>query len=188
MVGGPWPRDWTRVKSHTVEKRPRSILLFHTRAFLSLRVADGHSSLQSSHTAAIGRREPFNCLPRSLGVHEGHSLIAGGTTAGVTTDLLVRDAPIVHQCLEGQVIVLSGAVACANTVFKEDYLVWVVAESEIPYPHLLPLQVAVVTALGLLAVPPWCSGRSWVTRGTPPSAVLVFALWPLFYKKKEKQM
>lgn len=110
--------------------------------------------MQSAHTTAVGCREPLNCLPGSLAVHEGHGLIADRSTAGVTADLLARDAPVVDQSIEGQVIVLAGAVACANTVLKEDYLVRVVAETEIPHPHLLLLQVAVATALGLLAVPP----------------------------------
>ena len=190
----PWLQTtWTRRESPNVDTRPHNILLFHTRAFGNLCISDRHSNLciwdrhlQSAHTAAVGCREPLNCLPCSLGVHKGHGLIAGRPTAGVTADLFSGDAPIVHQSLEGQVIVPAGAVACANTVFKEDYLIWVIAEAKIPHPHLLPLQMAVTAAFGLLAVPPWCSGQVWFTGGAPPSIlvnILFLQQWHFFYKE-----
>lgn len=145
---------------------------------------------RSAHTAAVRRREPLDCLPRSLGVHEGHGLVAAGTAAGVTADLLRGDAPVVRKSLEGQVIVLTGAVARADAVLEEDYLIRVVPEAQVPHPHLLPLQVAVAAALGLLAVPPRRSGGAWVTRGAPPSALdhLFPHQRPFFYKKKEKAL
>lgn len=71
----------------------------------------------------------------------------------MTADPFVRDASVVHQSLEDKVIVLAETVACANTILKENYLVRVIAKTKIPHPHLLPLQVAVTTVLGLFAVP-----------------------------------
>lgn len=72
----------------------------------------------------------------------------------MAADLLPTDAPVVHERLEGQVIVPTGAIACANTVFKEDYLIRVIAKTQVTHPHLFFLQVAVTAAPGPLAVPP----------------------------------
>lgn len=70
---------------------------FTQEFFLCLCITD-RSSSQSAHTAAVGRREPLDCLPGSLSVHERHGLIAGRPTAGVTADLLVGEAPVVRAC------------------------------------------------------------------------------------------
>lgn len=114
---------------------------------------DEHQSERSAHTTAVGCRQPLNGLPGSLRVHEGHSLVASRPAAGGAGDLLAGNAPFIHQALQGQVIVPAGAVTRSNTVLEEYYLVRVIAEAQISYSHLLPLQVAVSAALGLLSIP-----------------------------------
>lgn len=72
----------------------------------------------------------------------------------MAADVLAGDAPTVDQSLKSQVVVLAGAVTSSHAVLEEDYLVRIVAEAEIPHPHLLLFQVAVTAAHDLLAVPP----------------------------------
>lgn len=144
-----------------------------------------HAPLFSSHAATVGRRQPFNCLPRSLSIHEGHSLIPDGATAGLTTDFLTGDTPVLHQGLESQVIVFARAEAGADAVLKQDYLIRVVSQTEITHTHLPPLQVAVTAAPGLLALAlPW---TRIVSGALPPAlSLLLLHRWPRFCKRKIK--
>lgn len=145
--------------------------------------------LFSSHAATVGRWQPFNCLPRSVSIHEGHSLIPDGTTAGLTTDFLTGDTPVLHQGLESQVIVFAWAEACANAVLKQDYLIRVVSQTEITHTHLPPLQVAVTAAPGLLALPlPRFIWTRIMSGALPPAlSLLLLHQWPLFCKKKRQK-
>lgn len=139
----------------------------------------------SSHTATVGCRQPFNCLPCSLSVHEGHSFIPDRPTARPTTDFLIGDTPVLHQSLEGQVIVFAWAQACANTVLKQDYLIGVVSQTEITHTHLSSLQVAVTAAPAPLTLPLPCFGWSRIMSGALPSALnfLFLHQWPIFCRK-----
>lgn len=120
-----------------------------------------------------------------MSVHEGDSFVADRTAAGPAADFLPGDTPVLHQSLEGQVVVSACAVARASAVLEQDHLIGVVAQTEITHTHLFSLQAAVAAAPALLAAPPPDFGLTSVRSGALPSApnLLFLHQWPLFCKK-----